>query len=486
MDTPTPLPPSPAPAPAPDAPLPDLPRSVADAARRQWARHSVTLKLFAIGALTIVLLIPLLLLQGLIGERERLRDAAGTELSAKWGGPQRIGGPVLTIPLTRPLAATGANGGIELPQAVHIFPDDLALTGTLVPEVRRRGIHRVVLYTSRLSVRARFPQPTFDGLDLKGGVPDLSRAYVEMGIPDMAGVKEAVVMRWNGAAREASPGIPTDEVFGSGVHAPVAVSADSAQTFETSLVLGGAETLRFLPLGKTTRVSLTGPWANAAAAGSFLADTIHVGPSGFDAKWTVLHLNRNYGQRVAGRFAGTGAMSDRTDGRAYVEPGVENDGTFGIDLLEGVDGYRKTMRMAEYGLLFVLLTFGTFFFVEVLGGRRVHPVQYLLVGLAVSLFYLMLLALSEYVVFDVAYVVSAVAILGLVLLYTKAVFRSWRTAGLIAGVLAAFYLYFYVLLSLEDLALLAGTIGLFVILAAVMYLSRRVNWYGMGADAEAA
>ena len=462
----------------PDGP-PALPRSVTDATRSQWARRSVTLKLFAVGALTLVLLVPLLLLRGLISERERLRDTTKQELAVKWGGPQRLGGPVLTIPLTRPPATAGTTAATDLPQAVHILPDDLTVTGTLAPEVRRRGLHRVVLYTTRLNVKARFPQPTFDGLDLRGGVPDLSRAYVELGIPDMAGVKEPVAVRWNGAAREASPGIPSDEMFGSGVHAPVALTADSAQTFETTLALGGAETLRFLPFGKTTTVTLSGPWAKASATGSFLADTIHVGPSGFNATWTVLHLNRNYGQRIAGRFAGAGAVSERMDGYTYDAPGIESDGTFGIQLLDGVDGYRKTMRMAEYGLLFVLLTFGTFFFVEVLGGRRVHPVQYLLVGLAVSLFYLMLLALSEFIAFDAAYAVSAVAILSLVLLYTKAVFHSWRTAGTIAGILAGFYVYFYVLLNLEDLALLVGTLGLFVILAVVMYLSRRVDWYGM-------
>ena len=185
--------------------------------------------------------------------------------------------------------------------------------------------------------------------------------------------------------------------------------------------------------------------------------------------------------RFVGDFIGRNGRSDGMEynGRYEVEAATTPDGAFGVELLQGVDGYRKTMRSAEYGLLFVLLTFATFFFIEVLGGRRVHPVQYLLVGMAVCLFYLMLLAFSEYVVFDVAYIGAALAILALVLLYAKAIFDSWRLAGLVAGVLAAFYLYFYVLLSLEDLALLVGSVGLFVILAGVMYLSRRVDWYGM-------
>ena len=491
MDAPTPPDPSSQPLhpPVPATPRPDLPplpRSVADSARSQWARRSVTLKLAGIVVMTLVLMVPLLMLQSLIRDRERLRDTAREELAAKWGGAQRLGGPVLTIPLTRP---AGTRPDESAPEAVHLLPDDLAVTGTLAPEVRRRGLYRVVLYTSRLDVRARFPKPDLTGLDLKGGTPDFGRAYVQLGIPDMAGVKEAVVVNWNGQPREASPGIPTSEVFRSGVHVPVAVSGDSAQTFETRLVLGGAQSLRVLPFGKTTTVELRGPWSNTAAVGSFLADTIALSPQGFTARWKVLHLNRNYGQRIAGRFPDFDpdpsvevAPSARYGG---ADVGTGRGSSFGVELLEGVDGYRKSQRSAEYGLLFILLTFATFFFVEVLGGRRVHPVQYLLVGFAVSLFYLLLVAFSEYMAFDAAYLTAALAILALVLLYTKAVFRSWRTAGLIAGILAAFYLYFYVLLTLEDYALLAGAIGLFVILAAIMYLSRRVDWYGLAGGEEA-
>ncbi len=157
-----------------------------------------------------------------------------------------------------------------------------------------------------------------------------------------------------------------------------------------------------------------------------------------------------------------------------------------MTLREAVDAYQQAMRTAEYGLLFVLLTFATFFFVETLGGRRVHPVQYLLVGFAVCLFYLMLLAFSEYLSFNLAYALAAVAILTLVLAYSKAVLGSWRLAGTVTGVLLLFYVYFFVLLQLEEFALLAGSLGLFVILAAVMYLSRRVDWYGLGGQPDAA
>ncbi len=306
----------------------------------------------------------------------------------------------------------------------------------------------------------------------------------------MQGLKDGVTVTWNGAPLKAGSGIPTTEMFAGGLSVPVTISADSVQRFETEIVLGGAQRLTFLPLGEETRVSLTSPWTRPSAIGKYLSDSLAITPTGFTARWKVLDLNRNYSQRFAGPFIGGNGGNDVYDGystRTGYEPEAAPtaDGAFGVELLQGVDGYRKTMRSAEYGLLFVLLTFATFFFIEVLGGRRVHPVQYLLVGMAVCLFYLMLLAFSEYVVFDVAYIGAALAILALVLLYAKAIFDSWRLAGLVTGVLAAFYLYFYVLLSLEDLALLVGSVGLFVILACVMYLSRRVDWYGMTGRDEA-
>ncbi len=493
---PTPADAAPSAGPDPTAPgtdVPPLPRSLrgGDSPRSQWARRSVTLKLFAIAVITLVLLVPLMLLHSLINERELLRDNARSELSGKWGGPQRVGGPVLTIPITRPAltaaqaqALTSADRDIAL--GLHILPNDLEITGTIEPEVRRRGIHEVVLYTTRLRIKGTFPTPAAGSLNVGVGTADLTRAYVEIGIPDMQGLKEGVTVTWNGVPLEAGPGIPTTEMFTGGLSVPVMISADSVQRFETEIVLGGAQRLTFLPLGKETRVNLTSSWTSPSAIGSFLSDSLSITPQGFTGRWKVLHLNRNYGQRFVGDFpGGTGGNEGAEYNSRYsVETAPSADGAFGVELLQGVDGYRKTMRSAEYGLLFVLLTFATFFFIEVLGGRRVHPVQYLLVGMAVCLFYLMLLAFSEYVVFDVAYIGAALAILALVLLYAKSIFDSWRLAGLVAGVLAAFYLYFYVLLSLEDLALLVGSVGLFVILAGVMYLSRRVDWYGMTGKAE--
>ena len=475
--------PAPEPAPVPPRPVPAPPPAPGDA-RGAWARRSVTLKLVAIAAMTIVLLIPLMLLRGLVNERETLRDDARSEVSSKWGGPQTIGGPVLTVPVeTFVPAANGQPGRVETRYA-HFLPDSLVVDGTVAPTVRERGIFKVVLYNARLRVRGAFPRPDFRGLDLGGGTPRPERAFVQMGIPDLTGVRDPILLTWGGRRLETSPGIPTDDVYGAGVSVsvPLAASDSGLVRFDVPLNLNGSTRLDFVPLGKETRVRLRSPWTTPSFQGAFIPDAHAETADGFTAYWKVLSLNRNYGQRFVGTFPDRGGSNDGVEmaPARYDSDGSRVQGSaFGVELMLPVDAYQKTMRTAEYGLLFVLLTFATFFFIEVLGGRRVHPVQYLLVGFAICLFYLLLLALSEYVTFNVAYVLAAGGVLALVLLYSKAIFDEWRLAGMVAGLLLLFYVYFFVLLQLEELALLVGSLGLFVTLALVMYLSRRVDWYGM-------
>ena len=460
-----------------------------------WARRSVTFKIAAIGAIILVLLVPMLMLGGLIAERESLRDGARREVSAQWGQDQTLGGPVLTVPYTV-TTRTGDAGAATVQtetRYVHLFPDRLDVTGTLAPEVRQRGIFKVVLYNSRLAVSGQFPPLDAAALGIPASALRPDEAFVQVGISDMAGLRDAIAFRWGGTTREADPGIATTDVFESGVSIPVRLNpgatpggAPAATPFAFRLNLNGSGTLGVLPVGKLTRVSLRAPWATPRFAGAFLPERRTVADSGFAAEWRVLHLNRNFPQQFTGAFGRPTRLDPgRADGssRPADYPMVEGVGggsstAFGVELLLPVDEYQKTSRAAKYGMLFVFLTFLTFFFVEILGDRRIHPVQYLLVGFAVTLFYLLLLAFAEYMPFDGAYGLAAVGILALVTLYARAVFAEWRLAGLVGGLLAIFYGYFYVLLQMEAFALLFGSLGLLVTLAAVMYLSRKVDWYG--------
>ena len=497
----TPPPPSPASGALPGALSPALPiRRASAGSPVSWARRSVTLKVVSIGAIVLVLLVPMLLLDGLIDERESLRDGARREVAAQWGQNQTVGGPVLSVPYTY-TERSGDAGSATLVRStryVHLLPDRLDVSGTMEPEIRTKGIFRVVLYNARLSVSGRFPALDAAALGVPAGALRPAEAFLQVGISDMAGIREVVPVTWGGVAREADPGIATADVFSSGVSVPVRLgatdgdstgagaSATTAGTdFSFDLNLNGSGSLGVLPAGKQTTLNLRAPWGTPRFAGAFLPENRTVSDSGFVAAWRVLNLNRNYPQAFDGPFGQATELdanpsdADRGD---YMGVETTSDGgvssAFGVELLLPVDEYQKTARAAKYGMLFVFLTFLTFFFVEVLGDRRIHPVQYLLVGFAVTLFYLLLLAFAEYVPFDGAYGLAAVAILGLVTLYARAVFGEWRLAGLVGGLLAVFYGYFYVLLQMEAYALLFGSLGLLVTLAAVMYLSRKVNWYG--------
>ena len=474
----------------PLAPPPAVPPSVPpQPAPTSRARRSILLKVSAIGAIVLLLLVPLMLLDGLIRERQNLRDQAQRDVAAQWGLDQTVGGPVLTVPYTATVRVGAGEALRTETRYLHLFPDSLSVVGTLAPEVRTRGIFRVVLYNTKLTLSGRFPALDASALGVSPAALRPGEAFVQIGIPDMAGIRQAIRLRWGGTVREAEPGIVTDDVFRSGVSVPVALPGEGGTAFRVALDLNGSGSLGLLPVGKTTTVRLESPWATPSFTGAFLPEERSVTDAGFAARWRVLHLNRNFPQAFTGRFGGGTELAPDAMSDLRVEPAYDRsrgaivgggNAAFGVRLLLPVDEYQKTERAAAYGLLLVLLTFTTFFFVEILSHRRFHPVQYLLVGLAVTLFYLLLLAFAEYLPFDGAYGLAAVAILALVTLYARAVFAEWRLAGVVGGLLALFYGTFYVLLQLEAYALLFGSLALLVTLATVMYLSRRVDWYGDG------
>ena len=454
--------------------------------KTSWARRSVVFKMFGIGFIILLLLVPLALLSGLIDERERRRDSAQRSVAAQWGQEQTLGGPVLTVPYTT-VEVDGNGVRRTITQYAHLLPDALDVRGTMEPEVRTRGIFKVVLYNAELAVTGRFPAFDAAALGISPSQLRPEEAFLQIGLSDMVGIKDAVPVRWNGVPREADPGLTTTDVFRTGVQVPVTLR-DEGSTFSFDLDLNGSRTLGLLPVGKETTLALAAPWDTPSFAGAFLPEERTVTDGGFEARWRVLHLNRNYPQAFTGGFRGgtqlqTRASVDEWDAYGASEYGSGSDGpsAFGVELLLPVDEYQKTDRAAKYGALFVFLTFLTFFFVETLAGKRIHPVQYLLVGFAVTLFYLLLLAFAEYLAFDGAYALAAAAVLALVTLYSRAIFSEWRLALVVGGLLTLFYGYFYVLLQLEAYALLVGSLGLLLTLAVVMYLSRRVDWYG-GAD----
>lgn len=450
----------------------------------QWLRTSTMIKLVTVGVLVLLLLIPTFMLENLIRERESTRATAVNEVSDKWGGPQTVSGPMVSVPYL--IRSKGSDGKEVISTGyAHVLPDNLAITGTVQPEQRNRGLFQVMLYNTRLTLRGSIPRPSAERLGVAPADMQWDKAFIALGVTDMKGIKDQVDLRVDGKSLIVEPGIPTTDVLESGVSARVPIG-DSIR-FDCVLNINGSSDMYFMPFGKQTTVSLTSPWSTPSFIGASLPDARTMKSTGFTANWKVLQYNRNYPQQGVGAFLSRqiGNNSQQDVGDLFRQIGnnpnnrqsVADNTAFGVRLLLPVDEYQKTTRSAKYAVMFIIITFAAFFFVEVLNKQRIHPIQYLLVGFAVCLFYLLLLAISEHVSFNIAYFVSAAVTLSMISFYVRYVFKNGRLTIFFSSVLALLYGFFFSLLQLEDYSLLLGSLGLALILGIIMYLTRNVNWY---------
>lgn len=431
-----------------------------------WSRSPI-LKAGLVGALVALLLIPLGMVMALVHERQGTRASAEREVSEKWGSRQCVGGPVLLVPYV--VRTTDSNGRTHVATShATLLPRRLAIEGELTPEIRYRGIYEVPLYAARLDFEGAFALD--EVLDL--GIPEAdlrwTDAVLSVGIPDPRGIRRSPTLQWGDVELAFEPGAGTGSLFPSGIHAPVGEilggSREPSRSFHFELGLNGSRELTFLPVGEDTRVRLGSSWPDPSFTGAFLPERRSITASGFTAEWQLFYLGRSYPQRwKAGE----------------VDANVVNASAAGVDLLLPVDAYQKSLRSAKYGILFLVLTFGTYFLFEVLGRLRIHPFQYLLIGLALVLFYALLLSLSEHLGFDRAYSIAATGTVALIVGYSGFILGGAGRVAEIGALLGSLYLYLYVLLQLEDYALVLGALGLFFILGAVMWITRRVDWYAL-------
>lgn len=420
-------------------------------------KHSIGARLSIIVLLTLVLLIPSFLIQELISERENRRDSVVEEVSQKWGKEQTITGPVISVPYTH---SFGNDDKVEETiRYAHFLPRDLNIKGSIAPEERYRGIYKVIVYNSNLSISGNFPSLESNSLNIPPEDFMLEEAFVSVGISDMAGINEVIKIKWDNEEYIANPGIESNDVLESGISISPDLDTSKKYHFDFEINLNGSSGLLFTPVGEQTNVQLSSSWPNPSFTGIFLPTDRKVNSSGFNASWRVLHLNRNFPQQWLGTTQGL------------------SDSAFGVDLLLSVDEYQKTMRTTKYAIMFISLTFLTFFMIELLSKRVIHPVQYLLIGLALLIFYTLLLSISEYLVFKVAYLLASAAIILLITIYSYSVLSDKSKIGIIFGILVILYGYLYILMQSQDYALLMGSLGFLVILALIMFLTRNVDWF---------
>jgi len=424
-----------------------------------WDRNKIILKSFFIGMLMLLLLIPTAFILSLVSERQSRQQEAVSEISSKWAGSQTVTGPVIGIPYNEMM--TSDNKTTEVRKWAYFLPDKLDMQARIVPEKRYRGIYQVIVYTATLQVKGSYDSLRLTELGIRPEQIRWNEAAVFFDISDVQGLKEEMTLHLAGSSLDLVPAKFSTDQFKNSLSAalPAAIAGTHGPLeFSATVVLKGSGNLLFVPAGKTTTVKTTSSWPDPSFAGSYLPDVRTVKDNGFEADWKVLYLNRNFPQQWK-----------------EVEHDLDKS-SFGVNLIVPVDSYQQTTRSVKYSILIILLTFTAFFLIEWVYRRTIHAIQYILVGLALCLFYTLLLSFSEYIGFNNAYLIAALATMFLIAWYVRSILRSSKMAVFIGLLLTLLYGFIFTLIQLQDYALLMGSVGLFITLGIVMYFSRKIKW----------
>lgn len=413
-------------------------------------------KILIIGVLSVILLIPQQLIMHLVNERYTTSQEAESEVEQRWSGSQRVVGPVVHIPARDNQTSD-----------VYLLPEDFRVKGDVKSENRHRGSFDATVYTADLNIDGSFQIPSLS--DYTDAKYQLEKAEVLIALSDFRGLTENVVFTLNG--RDYAMKSDKDSEMGSVLCCRIPISeltGDSTAAYSVRMPLKGSESIMFLPIGSSTSVQLTSNCATPSFQGNFLPVERSVSDSGFTATWKVLALNRDFAQSVTD-------WKDSYRGSSHSVNVSDNE--FGVTMRVPVMQYQQTTRTVKYAYLFIFLTFATVFFVEHRRQTPIHPVQYLLIGVALLAFYTLLLSFSEHIPFLWSYLIATLMTVALITGYLAGILKIRKTALLVGALLLALYLFIYVLLQLETFALLFGSIGIFVILAVLMYVSLKVKWY---------
>jgi len=437
--------------------------------------RSPAFKFVLILLLIIVLIVPLFLVYGLIWERESRAQGVRREVGQLWGPQQQILGPFLVVPYTVRLETVQGDKRVEqIHERRAVFtPEALEVTGRADSQTLRRSIFEVPVYAARLKLSGRFGIPRIADVAADAVTVRWRDAAFVLGLSGVSGLKETAALKIAGTTEIAfapSVGFPSTHL--SGIHAKLGVAgstpSDADQppqpfAFEVDLALNGSVSLTIVPVARETRMSLSSDWPHPSFSGAFLPDDRRVTAAGFTAAWKVPHLARSVPD----------AWNLTDGGLERLQPYA-----FGVTMIDPVDFYSLVNRAAKYGIMFTALAFMAVFCIELTSGRHVHPVQYLFTGISLVFFYVLLLSLAEHLGFTQAYLVASIATGGMLAIYVGAAMTSVVTGIVMLVVFAATYIILYLILQLEDYALLAGAILGFLALTSIMFATLRVDWSG--------
>jgi inner membrane protein len=441
-------------------------------------RYGIYLKLVLLLVLVGFAAIALAMIESTVRERRARQAMAANEIGAAWGRPQQLVGPVMMVPyrytVEIPLNDGSGRTRIETRTGtLYALPDSLAIDTQLAPEERYRGIFRTVVYKAGLKLTGSFAPLDLKALGLSPEDVQWDKAVLALGLSDLRGVEGEPKVAWDGAEHVFRPGVAGD-VIGNGMNAPVPLARDATRpsSFSIEIKTTGSRDWWVAPLGKTTTAQVASPWPHPSFGGAYLPAERSIGREGFRARWAVSYLGRDYPQAWKSHEAETATGPRGIQRRIAASQ-------FGVSLVSPVDFYQQSERAVKYGLLIVVMILAAIFIYEFAGGARFHLVQYALVGAALCLFFLLLLSFAEIIGFALAYAAAALLSGALIAWYAGHALGDAKRGWFMAALLALVYGFLFVVLQMEDFALVTGALGLFAAVAAAMIASRNVDWYAL-------
>ncbi len=435
-----------------------------------WMRNSITARMLVVGFLLIVLLIPLEFVKSLITERSFRQNEVVKEINSKWGNEVILSGPILKIPyktfqevrIYDEKTKTYQTTTQENIKNAYFFPESLDIVSDVESKPLNRSIYESVVYTADMNVTGNFPKIDFSKSDIAADYILWNKATIIIQTSNLKGIRNTPEVSLNTQSLQMTPLYDTKylNTIQSGYVDNLLELAENSIPFSFGLKINGSESLKFIPIGKETTTSMKSNWHSPGFDGRFLPEdgSREISKDGFKASWKVLQINRQFEQSFFGQLPELSEFA------------------FGTNFIIPVDEYQKSERTAKYGFMVIGLTLLVFLLIQLISKLYIHPFQYVMIGLALVMFYTLLISISEHSSFLKAYIIAALAVLGLITIYSRAILKGFKFPMLVCTSLACLYGFIYVIIQLENYALLVGSIGLFVILATIMFASRKIDW----------
>ena len=434
---------------------------------KTWYQDSILVKLGVITIIILTLLIPSSWIQDLVSDREAYQQQMMGNVSDKWSGSQLIRGPVLIIPYKKQLTEIGANNTTVSRQTtgnIYVLPQALQIKAGVKTEKFEKGIYDAIVYNSAVQLQGNFIKPDIAQLGINPNDVMYDKARLVFSLSDLKGLKNNPLIKIQNQTYTAEPANGDGVLFNNSLQVNFPLQKDTGFVFSYALDIKGSNDLNFLNIGKTTDVEINSDWKSPNFNGRFLPDTRDTTDKGFKAKWHTSYYNRPFPQQWL------------NDNYNLTSKKALSDALFGVKLQLPVDQYHKVMRTTKYSLLIILLTFVSLFMTEMIKKVRIHLFNYTLIGAAMVVYYTLLLSFSEQIGYNYAYLLSSVSTIALISIFTAALLKNRNMARLFTFILSIFYGFIFIIIQLETLSLLFGSIALFLIIAALMYFSLKINW----------